>query len=53
MRVLLSVGIGLVFWLLTTLFEAVGKQSNLPVGMAVGGPHILFVAIGLYLNFVR
>lgn len=49
----LSVGIGLVFWLLTTIFEAVGKQDNLPVGMAVWGPHILFGAIGLYLNFVR
>lgn len=49
----LSVGIGLVFWLLTTLFEAVGKQDNLPVGMAVWGPHILFGAVGLYLNFVR
>jgi len=49
----LSVGIGLVFWLLTTLFEAVGKQENLPVGMAVWGTHILFGAVGLYLNFVR
>lgn len=49
----LSVGIGLVFWLLATLFEAVGKQNNLPVGMAVWGPHILFGAVGLYLNFVR
>jgi len=49
----LSVGIGLVFWLLMELFEAVGKQNNLPVGMAVWGPHILFVAVGLYLNFVR
>jgi len=49
----LSVGIGLIFTLLTTLFEAVGKQNNLPVGMAVWGPHILFGAIGLYLNFVR
>jgi len=49
----LSVGIGLVFWLLTTLFEAVGKQNNLPVGTAVWGPNILFVAVGLYLNFVR
>jgi lipopolysaccharide export LptBFGC system permease protein LptF len=49
----LSVGIGLVFLLLTTFFEAVGKQNNLPVGMAVWGPHILFVAVGLYLNFVR
>jgi hypothetical protein len=37
----------------TTLFEAVGKQNNLPAGMAVWGPNILFVAVGLYLNFVR
>src|SRR5215813_11378836 len=49
----LSVGIGLVFMLLTTLFEAVGKHENLPVGMAVWGTHILFGAVGLYLNFVR
>src|SRR5215813_2713503 len=49
----LSVGIGLVFWLLTQLFEAVGKQNYLPVGMAVWGPHILFAAVGLYLIFVR
>jgi lipopolysaccharide export LptBFGC system permease protein LptF len=53
LSVSLSVGIGLVFWLLTFLFEAVGKSSNLPVGMAVWGPNILFVAVGLYLNFVR
>jgi lipopolysaccharide export system permease protein len=49
----LSVGIGLVFSLLMSLFEAVGKQNNLPVGMAVWGPNILFMAVGLYLNFVR
>jgi LPS export ABC transporter permease LptG len=49
----LSVGIGLIFRLLTELFEAVGKQNNLPVGMAVWGPHILFGAVGLYLIFVR
>jgi lipopolysaccharide export LptBFGC system permease protein LptF len=49
----LSVGIGLVFWLLTTLFEAFGKQENLPPNLAVWGPHILFGAIGLYLNFFR
>jgi LPS export ABC transporter permease LptG len=49
----LSVTIGLIFWLLTTIFEAFGKQNNLPVGMAIWGPHILFGAIGLYLNFVR
>jgi len=49
----LSVGIGLAFQLLTSLFEAVGRQNNLPVGMAVWGPNILFMAVGLYLNFVR
>lgn len=49
----LSVGIGLIFWLLTTLFEAAGKQENLPTEIAVWGPHILFGAVGLYLNFVR
>ncbi|HEX5084732.1 MAG TPA: LptF/LptG family permease [Blastocatellia bacterium] len=49
----LSVGIGLIFWLSMFLFEAVGKQNNLPVGMAVWAPHILFGAVGLYLNFVR
>ncbi len=49
----LSVGIGLVFWLLTTFFEAAGKQNNLPVSISVWGPHILFGTIGLYLNFFR
>jgi LPS export ABC transporter permease LptG len=49
----ISVGIGLTFWLLTTFFEAAGKQNNLPAGIAVWGPHILFGAIGLYLNFFR
>jgi lipopolysaccharide export system permease protein len=49
----LSVGIGLIFTLLTMLFEAVGRQNNLPAGMAVWGPHILFVAVGLFLIFVR
>jgi lipopolysaccharide export system permease protein len=49
----ISVSIGLVFQLLSTLFENIGKQNNLPVGMAVWGPHILFGAVGLYLNFVK
>ncbi|MEP7341301.1 MAG: LptF/LptG family permease [Acidobacteriota bacterium] len=51
LSIAVSIGIGLVFWLLMTLFEAAGKQSNLPVGVAVWGPQILFLAIGLYLNF--
>lgn len=49
--VAISIGIGLIFWLLMTLFEAAGKQSNLPVGVAVWAPQVLFLAIGLYLNF--
>lgn len=51
LSIAVSIGIGLVFWLLMTLFEAAGKQSNLPVGVSVWGPQILFLAIGLYLNF--
>jgi LPS export ABC transporter permease LptG len=51
--VALSVSIGLIFRLSATFFEAFGRQNNLPVGMAVWSPHILFGAIGLYLNFVR
>lgn len=51
--VAISVGIGLVFWLLMTFFEAAGKQNSLPVNVAVWAPQILFGAIGLYLNFFR
>ncbi len=51
LSIAVSIGIGLLFWLLMTLFEAAGKQSNLPVGIAVWGPQILFLAIGFYLNF--
>ncbi len=49
--VALGVGISLVFWLLMTLFEAAGKQSSLPVSLAVWGPQILLLALGMYLNF--
>lgn len=51
LSIAVSIGIGLIFWLLMTLFEAAGKQSNLPVGVAVWAPQILFLAVGLYLNF--
>jgi len=51
LSIAVSIGVGLVFWLLMTLFEAAGKQSNLPVDVAVWGPQILFLAAGLYLNF--
>jgi lipopolysaccharide export system permease protein len=53
LSVAISVGIGLVFWLLMTFFEAAGKQNSLPVSVAVWAPQILFGAIGLYLNFFR
>ncbi|QQS47721.1 MAG: LptF/LptG family permease [Acidobacteriota bacterium] len=50
MSVAAGVGISLVFWLLMTVFEAAGKQSSLPVYLAVWGPQLLFLAIGMYLN---
>jgi LPS export ABC transporter permease LptG len=49
--VAIGVGISLVFWLLMTIFEAAGKQASLPVAMAVWGPQVLFLAVGMYLNF--
>ena len=51
LSVAISVGIGLIFWLLMSLFEAAGQQDNLPEDLAVWGPQVLFLAIGLYLNF--
>ncbi len=51
LSVTIGVGISLVFWLLMTLFEAAGKQASLPVTLAVWGPQILFLALGMYLNF--
>lgn len=51
LSVAVSIGIGLFFWLLMTIFEAAGKQANLPVSVAVWGPQVLFLAAGLYLNF--
>lgn len=51
LSVAVSIGIGLFFWLLMTVFEAAGRQSHLPVGLAVWAPQILFLAAGLYLNF--
>jgi len=51
LSVAIGVGIGLAFWLLMSLFEAAGQQESLPLNVAVWGPQILFLAIGLYLNF--
>ena len=51
LSVAIGVGLSLIFWLLMTLFEAAGKQSSLSVGLSVWGPQVMFVALGLYLNF--
>ena len=51
MSVALGVGISLIFWLLMILFEAAGKQSNLPITMSVWAPQILLIAVAMYLNF--
>lgn len=53
LSIAIAVGIGLVFWLLMTLFEAAGKQNSLPIGVAVWAPQILFGALGLSINFFR
>jgi LPS export ABC transporter permease LptG len=47
----LGVGISLAFKLLMTFFEAAAKQASLPVTLAVWGPQILMLALGMYLNF--
>jgi LPS export ABC transporter permease LptG len=47
----LGVGISLTFLLLMTFFEAAAKQASLPVTLAVWGPQILLLALGMYLNF--
>jgi LPS export ABC transporter permease LptG len=50
LSVAIGVGIGLVLWLLMTVFEAAGKQASLPVTVAIWGPQVLFLAIGVFLN---
>jgi lipopolysaccharide export system permease protein len=51
MSIALGVGISLAFRLLMTFFEAAAKQASLPVTLAVWGPQILLLALGMYLNF--
>lgn len=51
LSVAIGVGIGLAFWLLMSLFEAAGQQESLPLNVAIWGPQILFLTVGLYLNF--
>lgn len=50
LSVAIGVGISLILWLLMTVFEAAGKQDSLPVIVAIWGPQILFLAIGVFLN---
>ena len=50
LSVTIGVAISLTMWLLMTVFESAGKQSSLPVAVAVWGPQILFLAIGVFLN---
>lgn len=48
--VAIGVAVSLVLWLLMTVFEAAGKQASLPVTVAIWGPQVLFLAIGVFLN---
>lgn len=48
--VAIGVGISLILWLMMTVFEAAGKQSSLPVTLAIWGPQLLFLALGAFLN---
>ena len=50
LSVAIGVGISLILWLLMTVFEAAGKQESLPVTVAIWGPQVLFLAIGVFLN---
>ncbi len=50
LSVAIGVGISLILWLLMTVFEAAGKQASLPVTVAIWGPQVLFLAIGVFLN---
>jgi LPS export ABC transporter permease LptF/LPS export ABC transporter permease LptG len=45
----LSIGIGIVYWSTSSLFEAMGNLSQLPPAMAAWSPDILFGLAGTYL----
>jgi LPS export ABC transporter permease LptG len=45
-----SIGIGIAYWGLSTLFEAVGNVSQLPPAMAAWSPDVVFALAGLYLG---
>ena len=45
----LSIGIAIVYWSTSSLFEAMGNLSQLPPAMAAWSPDILFGLAGAYL----
>jgi len=47
--VALSIGIAIVYWSISSLFEAMGNVSQLPPAMAAWSPDILFGLAGAYL----
>jgi LPS export ABC transporter permease LptG len=47
--VALSIGIAIVYWSISSLFEAMGNVSQLPPAMAAWSPDILFGLAGTYL----
>jgi lipopolysaccharide export LptBFGC system permease protein LptF len=45
----LSIGIGIVYWSVSSLFEAMGNLGQLPPTIAAWSPDVLFGAGGIYL----
>ena len=46
----IGVVISLILWLLMSIFESAGRQNSLPINVAVWGPQILFLAVGVFIN---
>jgi lipopolysaccharide export LptBFGC system permease protein LptF len=51
-RITIGLGLCILFWISSGLLETLGKQSLLPVWMAVWGVYIIFTALGGYI-FLR
>jgi LPS export ABC transporter permease LptF/LPS export ABC transporter permease LptG len=47
----LSIIIGFTFWIASSFFEGLGRQSFLPPGLSVWGTQALFLALGFFLLF--
>jgi lipopolysaccharide export system permease protein len=45
----LGIGLGLLYWVMTGFFEALGNFALLPPVLAGWGPNMLFAAAGVYL----